>query len=595
MANQKAKSSSIPRREVLVRHRRPRVNKKRTSGLSAGNVSDQLYVLGTLIERNRKNLWRGLRSGAKTVFAAVFGAFATVFGAIGRALAGIWNDLTAPFKKMRRSFKSLFAILRSTKGRGAGYRRDRVRLFFKYGWMWNKHLVGRLLNYMLPAVSLILCFVVVFTMSNLNYALKVTYNGETVGYIENESVYDSARRIIKSRMIVGSDQDILNNDTELSIAVVHTSDLSTQDVMAESLLSASGSEIANATGIFIGGVLYGATTAPALLEEKLEELQSPFYAVAAQLGDDATVRFAREVRLEEGVYPVSSIVPIEALIEKVASPTPGDIYYTVTGRETLSEVALQNGISMGMLLLLNPSLEESQALESGDKLLVARGEVLLRVKTVRNVTQTESVAYSTTRISDPNQSNRNYQIVQSGVPGERTIVKEIEYDATGNVVFENVISDEITTPPINQQIVVGTQNTGAVSQTLLDWPTGPGYYISRGFRPVASSGLSAHYGVDIANGYRTPIYAAESGTVVLALYTSVGYGVYVIIDHGNGMQTLYAHCSTLLVSRGDRVSRGQLIALMGSTGNSTGNHLHFEVRIDDERVAPEPFIGLSES
>lgn len=94
-----------------------------------------------------------------------------------------------------------------------------------------------------------------------------------------------------------------------------------------------------------------------------------------------------------------------------------------------------------------------------------------------------------------------------------------------------------------------------------------------------------HSGIDIAAPHGAPIIAADSGVVVTATWNS-GYGNYIVIDHGNGMQTLYAHNSRNLVSPGQAVSRGQLIGRIGSTGVSTGPHLHFEVIINGTRVNP---------
>ena len=84
----------------------------------------------------------------------------------------------------------------------------------------------------------------------------------------------------------------------------------------------------------------------------------------------------------------------------------------------------------------------------------------------------------------------------------------------------------------------------------------------------------SHSGIDIAAPYGTPIKASASGTVTYSGNANDGYGLYVIISHGNGVQTVYAHCSQLLVSAGQTVSQGEVIAKVGSTGNSTGNHLH---------------------
>lgn len=94
-----------------------------------------------------------------------------------------------------------------------------------------------------------------------------------------------------------------------------------------------------------------------------------------------------------------------------------------------------------------------------------------------------------------------------------------------------------------------------------------------------------HQGIDLAAPYAAPIYAASAGTVVHSGWEA-GYGNSVIIDHGHGMQTRYAHCSRLLVSEGQAVEKGTLIAKVGSTGHSTGPHLHFEVLVNGVRKNP---------
>lgn len=99
-----------------------------------------------------------------------------------------------------------------------------------------------------------------------------------------------------------------------------------------------------------------------------------------------------------------------------------------------------------------------------------------------------------------------------------------------------------------------------------------------------------HSGLDIGAPKGTPIYAAAGGTVTYSGYNNSGYGNYIIISHGNGIQTLYAHCSELNVTAGTTVSQGQLIGKVGSTGNSTGNHLHFEVRVNGVAQNPQNYV-----
>lgn len=124
------------------------------------------------------------------------------------------------------------------------------------------------------------------------------------------------------------------------------------------------------------------------------------------------------------------------------------------------------------------------------------------------------------------------------------------------------------------------------------WPA-PGYicitsYYGGRKDPITGK-ASGHGGMDIASDPGNPIVAGESGRVITAAY-HYSYGNYVVIDHGGGVTTWYAHCSKLLVSYGQQVSRGQQIAKIGSTGRSTGPHLHFEVRINGGRVDPYNYI-----
>jgi murein DD-endopeptidase MepM/ murein hydrolase activator NlpD len=114
-----------------------------------------------------------------------------------------------------------------------------------------------------------------------------------------------------------------------------------------------------------------------------------------------------------------------------------------------------------------------------------------------------------------------------------------------------------------------------------------------GFRYDPFNGRSAqHTGLDMAGAQGEPIYAAAAGRVVRA-ERFAGYGLAVDIDHGNGILTRYGHLSQIKVSLGEKVAMGQAIGAMGSTGRSTGTHLHYEVRIDGQAVNPRPFVESS--
>jgi len=129
----------------------------------------------------------------------------------------------------------------------------------------------------------------------------------------------------------------------------------------------------------------------------------------------------------------------------------------------------------------------------------------------------------------------------------------------------------------------GTLPPGALPGTgVFRWPT-EGRITQRSWH--------CHHAVDIADSEGTPIYAADSGHVVVAGWREGGYGYTVVINHGNGFQTLYAHLSVIKVNVGQDVPKGKLIGLMGNTGHSTGSHLHFEIREDAQLCDPLEFVS----
>ena len=145
-------------------------------------------------------------------------------------------------------------------------------------------------------------------------------------------------------------------------------------------------------------------------------------------------------------------------------------------------------------------------------------------------------------------------------------------------------SEELAAAIRNAQAGVGSSGTGAPSVAGLIWPvSGPvvsGYGMRWG---------RLHEGIDITASTGTPIWAAAAGTVIYAGWLG-GYGNLVVVDHGNGLATAYAHASAILVSVGQSVAQGETVSLVGSTGNSSGPHLHFEVRVNG--VAVDPLLYL---
>lgn len=135
---------------------------------------------------------------------------------------------------------------------------------------------------------------------------------------------------------------------------------------------------------------------------------------------------------------------------------------------------------------------------------------------------------------------------------------------------------------------ISTASTGSVTPDI--WPVSGVVSSHFGFR-ISPGGIGStyHEGLDIASSYGNPVHATANGRITQAGWVN-GYGYLVEINHGNGIKTRYGHNSALLVSVGDQVVQGQTISLIGSTGNSTGPHCHYEVRVNGEAVDPTLFL-----
>ena len=190
--------------------------------------------------------------------------------------------------------------------------------------------------------------------------------------------------------------------------------------------------------------------------------------------------------------------------------------------------------------------------------------------------------------------NKNYSVVNTfyrkkGQTNSATSITNEDHDLMKELYdsdkFMKLI-DEKRKSSVNTGTISGSTGDGS-SNGKLDYPTSY-RTISAGY-PNYSSG-KYHGGIDFPCPTGTKVCAAADGKVIAAKELNYSYGHYIIIDHGNGLTTLYAHNSKLLVGVGDTVTKGQAIAYSGSTGNSTGPHCHFEVRVNGVRVNPENYL-----
>ena len=173
---------------------------------------------------------------------------------------------------------------------------------------------------------------------------------------------------------------------------------------------------------------------------------------------------------------------------------------------------------------------------------------------------------------------------------QNAYIQALERDTA---TYQKIIDEADAAMARLRSSVAGSMSSGAYVGGEFAWPTPSCHYITSQFSPRRKNPVTGiykrHTGTDIGAGYGAAVVAANSGTVTLAGWNS-GYGNCIVIDHGGGRATLYAHLSAYSVSKGQKVTRGQRIGSVGSTGNSTGPHLHFEVLINGAAVDPMQFF-----
>ncbi len=212
------------------------------------------------------------------------------------------------------------------------------------------------------------------------------------------------------------------------------------------------------------------------------------------------------------------------------------------------------------------------------------GKFALRVRTVFHETHTEPIAFEYEYIEDDTVYEGEETVLSVGAEGSADVTERIEY-INGEEVSRVEVSNILTREPVNHVVSTGTMFRPAwVSYGEYIWPAEG--IISSYFGPRSIFyGDSDHEGLDIANYRDTPIVAADGGEVIYS-DEYYGYGLMIEIQHDNGEVTRYAHCNELVVEVGQKVARGELIAYMGSTGVSSGDHVHFEIKVNGEPIDP---------
>lgn len=329
--------------------------------------------------------------------------------------------------------------------------------------------------------------------------------------------------------------------------------------------------------------------------EQAEQPQTEKAAEEPLSANNEIISFVQSIRVERGLYPVSSVESLQSINIKLDSVVEGEQTYTIQQGDSPSLVADKVGIPTQTLINLNP--EVTQSMLVGDVLVISHEQPFLQTKTVKTLTEEKEIAFKTETELDHNKASGYEKVVQEGKNGLEEIVSEVTY-IDGYETERTVISKTTLQEPVTAKIVVGSltssqynfSDSGAASTESnvggYIWPVNGGYISC----PIW--GYSGHTGTDIAAPAGTTIWASKGGTVAYAGWSN-GYGYNVLINHGDGTKTRYAHCSSLAVYTGQQVSQGQVVGYVGQTGWASGNHCHFEIISNGTFLDARNYIGYS--
>ncbi|PKM50413.1 MAG: hypothetical protein CVV02_11585 [Firmicutes bacterium HGW-Firmicutes-7] len=435
---------------------------------------------------------------------------------------------------------------------------------------------------------------VVFVGISVNASKDKTIYGiylgnKEIGYVKNQDIIELAvqdaidqledklgtKILIESKLMIEPIQQIQHNlkdDKELADKLFNTL-LANEDyykIQAYEIL------IDNATKVIVNDQV----TATLVLEEIKDS-----YIPTENKENIQEVSIIESVTKTPEYALKADIMTKDEAKTKLLETTEEKKVYAINEGDTLSEIAYANKIQLEELLKLNPELKDDNVLKIGQEINLMIPKSKVSVRTKETTVYVEPIEKAVEYQYDANQYTNYSDTIQQGKEG----VKEVTATVTRINGLEERIdidAEKVLEEPLNIIIVVGTKKI-PLKQATGSYQMPVKGVITSTFGPRWGT---FHEGLDIAAPTGTRISAADGGTVIYSGWNNGGYGYLVKVDHGKGFVTYYAHNSKLLVEVGQKVAKGEVIAAVGSTGNSTGPHLHFEIRKNGNPQNPYNYL-----
>ena len=368
-------------------------------------------------------------------------------------------------------------------------------------------------------------------------------------------------------------------------------------VIAEAEQTQEESEFDGATGfaVAINGedILYVATEedAKAVYEGIVARYQTPGSEVIEVAFAEAFTWQEKEIvtaveAAEDSTLAETYICKVDEAINYIVNGTSEPVTYTIKGGDNFWDIAMANDMTVTELQEMNPGVT---MLHIGDTINLYKTNPFVHVTVKEKVTKTETIAYNVSYTNTDTLYKGQVQVQTPGQAGTKEVVAEITKE-NGVVTATNVISEEVITEPVTQIALKGTKSIPVMTGSgQIQFPVAS-VDISSGWGASRSGGKRSHKGIDLRGPKGTSIMAADSGTITQAGWAGGSYGYMITINHGNGVVTKYAHCNSVDVTVGQNVQKGEVIGTIGSTGNATGNVLHFEVVINGVQKNPMNYL-----
>lgn len=502
--------------------------------------------------------------------------------------------LLRPLNTFIRYYEGNKKALHKEKEKNGGKLGIKGAVMFSGRLLFGKSgLAVMLFNCAIPVVSVFFLLSVITYANSLNYAVKLNVNGKFLGYIESEQVFLDAKEVLQDRVnYLGSDLEI-EAVPSYSVEQIGYTETLTKYQIADLVLQNSGVSLEYGYGFFINDVFYGALMDFSNVKNTLDKLLADYQN---EYSTDL-VAFVDDIRYDEaGLYLSDSIIDEDWLIDLITSIRKEPSYYTAEEGDSSSLISDKVNLSLSQLELLNPGFGESE-LHGGDQIKIGNEIPFLPVSVTRTeVYVVDNVPYMTDTYQDNDIFEGSSRRIQDGEYGVNEVTADISY-VNGIETHRTITNINQLVAPVTEIVAIGSKpapegsykaGTAAIGKFL--WPVDGGH-ISQWSQ--WDGGYDGHNGIDIAGlYYGQPVYVGAAGVVTFAGH-SRGLGYYIEIYHEElGVTSTYAHNSVLYVTEGQRVAQGECIAGAGSTGKSTGTHVHFTIQVNGKYVNPKDYLDI---